>query len=237
MSQEEHARVAGSAQWYLREQLDFDRRLVRFRYDTLRPHLKGPAGLELGPADGEMTQFLLLEFKRLTIVDGAAELLERIPDAPNLIKVNALFEEFRPREKFDCILLEHILEHVAEPVDLLKRARAWLRSEGRILAGVPNGHSIHRLVAVKMGLLADPCELNSRDRVLGHRRVYNPMTFRRDLEAAGLEIREIGGVFFKPLANEQINQYWTEEMIQGFYELGKEFPEYDAELYAVCEVR
>jgi hypothetical protein len=46
----------------------------------------------------------------------------------------------------------------------------------------------------------------------------------------------MGGVFFKPLTNQQIQDHWTEEMIQGFYELGKDFPEYAAELYAVCEM-
>ena len=50
--------------------------------------------------------------------------------------------------------------------------------------GVPNGHSIHRLVAVKMGLLKDPCELNQRDKSLGHRRIYTPETLRKDIEAA-----------------------------------------------------
>ena len=107
---------------------------------------------------------------------------------------------------------------------------------GRLLVGVPNGHSIHRLAAVKMGLLKDPCKLNARDHALGHRRVYMPETFREDIEAAGIHIKEMGGVFFKPLSNQQIQDFWTEEMIQGFYELGKDLPEYAAEIYAVCEL-
>jgi 2-polyprenyl-3-methyl-5-hydroxy-6-metoxy-1,4-benzoquinol methylase len=130
--------------------------------------------------------------------------------------------------------MEHIREHVEGPVELLARVRGWLKPRGRLLVGVPHGHSIHRLVAVKMGLLGDPCELNSRDHALGHRRVYTRATLSRDLEAGGLRIEELGGVFFKPLSNKQIQDHWTEEMINGFYELGKEFPENAAELYAVC---
>jgi hypothetical protein len=42
------------------------------------------------------------------------------------------------------------------------------------------------------------------------------------------------GVFFKPLSNEQIQYHWTEEMIQGFYAVGKDFPDQAAEMYAVC---
>jgi SAM-dependent methyltransferase len=229
-------RIKDLSEWYLQDQLDFDKCLIRFRYQTLKPHLQGPEGLELGPADGVMTHFLFPHFAHLTVVDGAAGLLARIPDMPNLVKVHALFEVYLPSRKFNTILMEHILEHVDEPVALLRRVRRWLAPGGKILAGVPNGHSIHRLVAVKMGLLKGPCDLNERDHALGHRRVYTQRDFRTDFESAGLRVVEMGGVFFKPLSNQQIQDHWTKEMIQGFYEMGKDFPEYAAELYAVCEL-
>ena len=234
MSSSEHKRVESLSEWYLTEQLDFDKRLVRFRYETIRPRLVGSRALELGPAEGEMTQFLVNDFDQLTIVDGAADLLAQIPARANLIKVHALFDEYRPEHQFDSIILEHILEHVDDPVGLLSRVKKWLSPAGRMFLGVPNGNSIHRLVAVKMGLLDNPCQLNSRDHALGHRRVYTPETFRGDIEKGGLKILETGGVYFKPLSNNQIQEYWSEEMIQGFYELGKDFPEYAAEIYAVC---
>ena len=232
---EEH-RVESLADWYLKEQLDFDKRLIRFRYLTLKPYLQGPEGLELGPAEGEMTQFLLQDFETLTVVEGSGELLGQIPTRPNLIKVHSLFEEFMPKCLYNTIVLEHILEHVEDPVALLMRVKKWLMPGGRILIGVPNGNSIHRLVAVKMGLLQNPCELNSRDHSLGHRRVYTQDTLKSDLQLAGLKLIEMGGVFLKPLSNQQIQDHWTEEMIQGFYELGKNFPENAAELYAVTSL-
>lgn len=233
----EAERIARLAGWYAQEQLDFDKRLVGFRYRTLEPHLRGPRGLELGPADGQMTRFLLKHFDTLTVVEGSPELLKGIPDAPNLVKVHALFEEFEPDRRFDTVIMEHILEHVEQPTPLLRRAREWVAPDGRILVGVPNGHSIHRLVAVKMGLLKHPCQLNDRDVALGHRRVYTPGTLREDLQTAGLEILEMGGVFLKPVSNQQIQDHWTEAMVNAFYELGNDFPEHAAELYAVCRVR
>lgn len=233
---QEQSRVEQLSNWYLDGQLDFDKRLIAFRYETIKPHLKGPSGLELGPAEGAMTHLLLRDFATLTVVDGAAELLAHIPEAPNLIKVHKIFEEFVPTRRFDTILMEHILEHVEYPDELLQWAKEWLAPGGRIVAGVPNGHSIHRLAAVKMGLLNAPCELNARDHILGHRRVYTPESFRKVLESSGLRVSEMGGVFFKPLSNQQIQDHWTEELILGFYELGKDFSEYAAELYAVCEL-
>lgn len=231
----ELTRVASLSDWYLKEQLDFDKRLIRFRYQTLKPYMLGPNGLELGPAEGEMTQFLVNDFEQLTVVEGSSELLLQIPAHPNLRKVHSLFEDFKPAQQYNTIIMEHILEHVDRPVALLMKVREWLMPGGRILIGVPNGNSIHRLVAVKMGLLKQSCELNSRDRALGHRRVYTPDTLRAELHAAGLHLIEMGGVFFKPVSNKQIQENWTEEMIQGFYKLGKDFPGNAAELYAVCE--
>jgi 2-polyprenyl-3-methyl-5-hydroxy-6-metoxy-1,4-benzoquinol methylase len=239
MINDELTRISHLSEWYLKEQLDFDKRLIRFRYQTLKPFLKGQEGLEMGPAEGHMTQFLQHDFARLTIVDAALELLECIPDNENLVKINVLFEEYQPDQCFDTIVMEHILEHVEKPIELLKRVKDWLRPPpalGRLLIGVPNGHSFHRLAAVKMGLLKDPCELNSRDLAVGHRRVYTPERLESDIKASGLKIITTGGVFFKPFSNGQIQDYLSEEMIQGFYELGKDFPLYAAELYAVCEL-
>ena len=235
MTSEELDRVELLSDWYLKEQLDFDKRLIRYRYETIRPKLVGKRGLELGPAEGEMTQFLVQDFEVLTIVEGSSDLLAQIPDRTNLIKVHALFENFEPEQAYDSIILEHVLEHVDNPVELLARVKTWLAPNGKLFLGVPNGNSIHRLVAVKMGLLDNPCQLNSRDIALGHRRVYTPKTFRTDIEKSGLTVLEMGGVYFKPLSNGQIQENWSEDMIQGFYELGKDFPEFAAEIYAVCE--
>jgi len=235
MASGELDRVELLSDWYLKEQLDFDKRLIRYRYETIRPKLVGKRGLELGPAEGEMTQFLVQDFEVLTIVEGSSDLLARIPEQANLIKVHALFENFEPEQAYDSIILEHVLEHVDNPVGLLVRVKTWLAPNGKLFLGVPNGNSIHRLVAVKMGLLDNPCQLNSRDIALGHRRVYTPKTFRTDIEKAGLSVLEMGGVYLKPLSNGQIQVNWSEEMIKGFYELGKDFPEFAAEIYAVCE--
>jgi 2-polyprenyl-3-methyl-5-hydroxy-6-metoxy-1,4-benzoquinol methylase len=236
MSVSEHARVETLSDWYLKEQLDFDKRLIRFRYETIKPKLVGKRGLELGPAEGEMTQFLIDDFEEMTIVEGSLDLLEQIPERQNLTKIHALFEDFQPEQPFDSIILEHVLEHVEDPVGLLAKVKNWLAPNGRLFLGVPNGNSIHRLAAVKMGLLDNPCQLNSRDHALGHRRVYVPQTFKLDIEKSGLNLIEIGGVYLKPLSNSQIQENWSEEMIQGFYELGKDFPEHAAEIYAICQV-
>ena len=129
--------------------------------------------------------------------------------------------------------MEHILEHVDRPVEILNLAKKWLEDDGVILLGVPNALSFHRLAAVKMGLLKTPYELNERDFQVGHQRVYCSDTLLDDIQKTGLKVHKIGGIFFKPLSNNQIDSHWNEEMIKGFYELGKDFPNHCAEIYAV----
>lgn len=231
----ESKRVGNLSDWYLNQQLDFDKKLIGFRYKTIQPKFVGEHALEMGSAEGEMTQFIKNDFKSLTIIEGAKELLDKIPNEANICKVHSLFEDYQPEKKFDTIIMEHILEHVESPDVLLKKVKTWLAPNGRLFIGVPNGNSIHRLVAVKMGLLTNSCELNERDHAVGHRRVYTSNTLREVITNCGLNIVEMGGVFFKPLSNQQIQDNWSEDMKQGFYQLGKDFPEHAAELFAVCD--
>ena len=234
MSGDESGRVEAGSAWYLEEQLDIDKRLLRFRFESIRPHLVGPRGLELGPAEGLMSELLAAELEHLTVVEGSRRLLEEIPDSDRITKVHSLFEDFRPPGPFDCAVVYYVLEHVADPVALLRRVRRWVRPAGRVILGVPNAHSIHRLAAVKMGLLDEPWQLNERDRALGHRRVYTWQGLAADIEHAGLELVERTGVFLKPLANSQIEAHWTPQMIRGFFELGRDLPDHAADLVAVC---
>ena len=227
-------RVKTLENWYVNRQLDFDKRLIRFRYESLKPYFVGNSCLELGPAEGEMTKYLVEDFASITVVEGSKRLLDLMPEYQNVQKVHSLFEDFTPSKLYDTIILEHILEHVEDPVELINRVKDFLAPNGTLLLGVPNGDSFHRLVAVEMGLLDHQCQLNSRDISLGHRRVYTPTTFRSDIERTGLKISKLGGVFFKPLSNKQIQENWDNEMIQGFFELGKLFGDNAAEIYAVC---
>jgi trans-aconitate methyltransferase len=236
MTIDERERVESISQWYLADQLEIDRMLIRYRYQSLKPFFLGSKALELGPAEGEMTRLLLQDFEHLTVVDGSSLLLQQIPDSPNLTKIHSLFETFEPKQRYHTVILEHILEHVEHPIQLLERAKIWGGGGSRILVGVPNANSIHRLVAEKMGLLQNRFALNERDIALGHRRVYSLDLLQEHILQAGLNIIALGGVFFKPLSNAQIQAYWTPEMIHGFYELGKDFPEYAAEIFVVCEV-
>jgi hypothetical protein len=85
-----------------------------------------------------------------------------------------------------------------------------------------------------MGLLESIYSLNERDLQLGHERVYDMDLLKAHLTEAGFSISHETGVFLKFLANGQIEQWFSQEMIQAFYELGKDYPELCAEILVIA---
>lgn len=227
-------RVQDSANFYDESILNFDYQLANYNFASLKPFFKGKLALELGPASGYMTKSLVNEFETLHIVEGSEELLNQIPEYKNVTKYNSLFEDFNTTEKYDSIIMSHVLEHIENPVLLLQKIHGWLADDGVFLVSVPNAKSIHRMVAVQMGLLKTEYELNSRDHELGHFRVYDMEILKAHMIDAGFNVQESGGIFLKPLSNAQIDKNWTPEMIDGFYKVGKYFQEYCAEIFVVC---
>lgn len=192
--------------------------------------------LELGPAEGVMTDLLYPHFADYTVVDGAdffvEDLIKRYPKIKGYV---SLFEEFSPNCVYENIILGHVLEHVENPVEILRLCSGWLAPNGRMLSAVPNANSLHRQVAVKMGLLKSCKELNDTDIKNGHRRVYDVISFRKDFESAGLTVKNIGGYWVKPLSNAQIDATWSEEMVKAYLEIGEIYPDIAAEIYVVAE--
>jgi 2-polyprenyl-3-methyl-5-hydroxy-6-metoxy-1,4-benzoquinol methylase len=209
--------------------------IVHHAFKIFKRHITGQTLLELGPAEGVMTDLLVTLGKKITIVEGAASFCDDLRQRhPTLAVHHSLFEEFQPQEQFDTIIMGQVLEHLDSPVTLLRCAREWLAPNGVLLATVPNSRSLHRQAAVLMGLLSFEEELNETDRHHGHKRVYNPETFRRDFLQAGYQIDLFGGFFIKPLSNTQIEQTWTSAMIDSFLQLGERYPDISAALYIVA---
>jgi 2-polyprenyl-3-methyl-5-hydroxy-6-metoxy-1,4-benzoquinol methylase len=231
----EQERLRAVAEWYS-NRTGFYSQLVVFGFRSLQPHFARGNVLEMGSADGQMTELLATQFDDVSVVDGSLEYVEAVRSRlPGVKGYHSLFEDFEPPERYDNIVMAHILEHVADPVAILQGAADWLSPGGRILIIVPNANSIHRLIGVKMGMLSAPTDLNEDDVRIGHRRVYTPEALASDIAAAGLRLVERGGIFFKVLSNRQIEETWTPELIEGFYELGKDFPDLATEVLAVCE--
>jgi trans-aconitate methyltransferase len=212
----------------------FDYHLKRLQVHAITPWLHGTRVLELGCATGELTSLLAPLAARYDVVEGSAANVEiaraRVPDAHFEL---SMWEDYQPAQRYSDIVMCNALEHVPEPVALLDRVGTWLEPGGRVHVAVPNGHSLHRLVGVEMGLQPDPVSLTAGDVEQGHFRNYTVDTLMADLHAAGFEIVHWEGLFLKVLSNRQMLG-WDPELIRALDRVAKRLPEHAAELYAVA---
>src|ERR1035441_6009627 len=134
---------------------------MAYGFRILKRHLRGENLLELGPAEGVMTELLVSTGMAITVVEGSVLFCDSLRQRfPNVRVIQALFEDFKPDELFDNIILGHVLEHVEDPPNIMNQVRTWLDPNGCIFAAVPNARSLHRQAAVAIGLLSQEDEMN-----------------------------------------------------------------------------
>jgi 2-polyprenyl-3-methyl-5-hydroxy-6-metoxy-1,4-benzoquinol methylase len=196
---------------------------------------RGDSVLEMGCGDGNTTRLLLEAFDDVTVIDGSQALADKIAaEFEGVNVVCELFEQWEPGRTFDTIVLNHTLEHVLDPVEILALAKRWLAPGGVVVASVPNCRSLHRQAAVIMGMLPAEDALTPADVRGGHRRVSSPESFRAQFTAAGLKVEHSGGYWIKPLSNAQTDEWFTDEMIDAFLALGERYPDIAAEIYVIA---
>ncbi len=222
--------------FYNTQLMSFDLRLAYYGYLQFKPFFYGHSCLELGPATGYMTKYLLKDFSEVTAVEGSLQLLNQIEGNSKLVKVHSLFEDFKPNKKFDTIVMSHVLEHISDPVGLLRRIRGWMHEASVFILAVPNAKSFHRLAAVQMGLLQSEYDLNDRDRALGHFRVYDMDRLVKDAELGGFRVSERGGIFIKFLSNSQMEKVLDNDILDAYFKLSERFKENSAEIFIILKL-
>jgi 2-polyprenyl-3-methyl-5-hydroxy-6-metoxy-1,4-benzoquinol methylase len=180
--------------------------------------------VELGYGEGITLDRLAGKAAHYTVVEGAPSLVEIVRQKhPEVEAIGTLFEDYRPIEPFDKLLALHVMEHVDDPVSLAKHLRTWLKPDGEIVVVVPNKESLHRRLAVIMGLAPALDTLSPRDHLVGHQRVYDVAGLEADLRAAGFEPFERRGFFLKTLPNGMMLGH-SSELVQALNVLGDQLP-------------
>lgn len=184
----------------------------------------GSSVLELGYGDGIITAYLNDLDIELSVLEGSEYLVNKIREKYNITIFNELFEEFEPQKKYDLILASHVMEHVDNPVLLMEKMGNWLTENGKLIIIVPNKESIHRQLAVIMGLQSELDTLGTRDLMVGHQRVYSFETLQADVESAGLSVLEKKGFFLKTLPNSMMLDY-SQKLLHALNVISNRLPE------------
>lgn len=230
----------------------FDRKYgYDFDFDVMHPFMlraftpffrKGNL-LELGSYKGNFTKRFLPIFDDITCVEASdAAVAEAKKDLGGKVKIiNDLFEKVKLPTKYDNIVLTHVLEHLDDPIGVMKRINdEWLSDDGRFFLVCPNANAPSRQIAVKMGLITHNSAITPAEKEHGHRITYTLDTLERDARAAGLNVVYRTGIFFKALANFQWDRLLNTDIIspaylEGCYLLGQQYPDLCSSIFLMCE--
>lgn len=186
--------------------------------------LIGGRALQLGLGDGYIARLLAKQYREFVILEGSDNVIQDFYDKEaGYTVIKTLFEEFETEEKFDFLLGNHILEHVDDPVAIMRQARKSLNSNAKAIFSVPNADSLHRRIGVEMELLGKRNDLNAQDIQLGHRRVYTISEFERDIREAGFKILETRGYMIKLVSNAQMKG-WSRELLDAIFKVSLAAP-------------
>jgi 2-polyprenyl-3-methyl-5-hydroxy-6-metoxy-1,4-benzoquinol methylase len=221
---------------------DFDV-MHKFMIRSFEPFFIEGNALELGSFQGAFTKRLLPYFDQITCIEASDEAIKTAQQIlPAHVKtINALFEEAILSEKYDNIILTHVLEHLDDPVGIMKKINEeWLSDRGRFFLVCPNANAPSRQIAVKMGLISHNSAITPAEKEHGHRITYSLDTLERDARLAGLKVVHRSGIFFKALANFQWDRLLqtdiiSNEYLEGCYQLGHIYPDLCSSIFLMCE--
>ena len=214
-----------------------------FMLKSFIPFFRKGNFLELGSFKGDFTRRFLPYFEDITCVEASDEAIEisRKEFGSKVKFVNSLFENTKLPSKYDNIVLTHVLEHIDDPIALLKRINdEWLSDTGRFFLVCPNANAPSRQIAVKMGLISHNSAVTPAEKIHGHNITYTLDTLERDAKAAGLKVIHRSGIFFKALANFQWDRLLgtdiiSPEYLEGCYQLGQQYPDLCSSIFLMCE--
>lgn len=224
---------------------NFDYIMHQYMMRTFEPWIKPGKALEMGCYKGDFTNLISQHYQDITVIEAASELIsiakENTKKNNTTINfLNSTFENVQIDQKFDAIFLIHTLEHIDDSVSILKKINNWLSADGKLFLAVPNANAASRQIAVKMGLIPFNNAVTEGEWSHGHRRTYSFDTLELEAKKAGLKIKKSGGIFFKAVANFQLDlmlkhSIINQQYLDGCYELGMQYPELCSSIYLICE--
>lgn len=222
-----------------------------FDFDVMHPYMirsfepffRPGSLLELGSFRGDFTRRFLAYFDDITCVEASGDAIEeaRRKLGGKVAYAHSLFETVSLPRRYDNIVLTHVLEHLDDPVRVLRRVNdEWLSNGGRFFLVCPNANAPSRQIAVKMGLISHNAAITPAEAEHGHRITYSLDTLERDAVAAGLKVVHRSGIFFKALANFQWDRLLqtdivSKEYLEGCYKLGQQYPDLCSSIFLMCE--
>jgi 2-polyprenyl-3-methyl-5-hydroxy-6-metoxy-1,4-benzoquinol methylase len=86
----------------------------------------------------------------------------------NLEFVNSMFEDFQTSQKYDCAVIAEVLEHVMDPLQVLKKANSHLTDSGYLIISVPVNRppvTPEEIIAIESEVIQEHVHFFSREKL------------------------------------------------------------------------
>lgn len=197
--------------------------------------------LEIGCGDAPLFTDLEGDIE-VTTIEPSVEFFNRArqlaENRPRVTVVQSFVEDFFPDgPEFDMVVLSSLLHEVRNPELLLANVYRLCGPDTVLHVNVPNARSLHRLLALAMGLISQPGEQSDMQRRMQQRTtMYDADSLGVELEAAGFREIEHGSILVKPFTHAQMQQlvdagFLTPVMLDGFNNLVQWLPDLGSEIW------
>lgn len=160
---------------YSDEEKSYFRNKTAQKLLTATPFLRMPSGraarfLDVGTGEGwSLAYFSSLGWDCVGLDYSSFGCAAQNPQVAGCLKVGDVYENLagliNAGEQFDLILLDNVLEHVLDPLELLVELRALLQPGGSLVVEVPNDFSILHQYLLERGQVDHPFWVAAPDHV------------------------------------------------------------------------
>jgi 2-polyprenyl-3-methyl-5-hydroxy-6-metoxy-1,4-benzoquinol methylase len=218
---------------------DFDYFNTKLAARIILPFCHGKKVLEIGSANGIMTEDLVQAARSLSVVEPTATYCSKIRKKfPNVTIHNCYLEELEEVSTCDVVVMAGLLHHIEYPSAFLQTVKKFLTKDGLVLATVPSMTSLHRRIGVKAHMLKDvygDTERNIKFHQFGR---FDQPSFEGLFRECGYEIVESFGYMLKPFSSEQMLSLKLDwNIINALFELGRENKHLASQLFISARLR
>jgi len=222
---------------------DFDYRMHHYCINKFKKILLESNCLELGCYYGEMTKKLSRICKNVTALDFDSKCVNETKKAckktKNVIVKKGDFFTYNNYKHHDVIYFSHSLEHIKNDRKLLDQIFNQMKKDSVLITIVPNGYSLSRQIAVKMGLIPSELVVTDFEKKIGHYRTYDMKTFQSLFKEHDFSHFEFGGIMPKIFSNNQFDKCLKDGIINdsfldALYQLSNKFSEICSSIYSIC---
>jgi 2-polyprenyl-3-methyl-5-hydroxy-6-metoxy-1,4-benzoquinol methylase len=156
----------------------------------------------------------------------------------NVNVLHGTVEEYAISETrlFDMVICSCLLHEIENPKRFMNSLLRFCDDNSIVHINVPNANSLHRLLAVEMGLMLNVKEFTSTQNAMQQHATHDLESLCSSAISHGLFIIDSGSYFIKPFAHAQMawlrdQGFLTDTMLTGLNRLTKHFPGNGSEIF------